>query len=804
MTFVQDIRYSLRMLGKSPGFTLVAIVALGLGIGVNSMMFTIYNAAMFKSLPFERPREIVYINHQNLSAGRNQIGVTYDDFTEYRRQSRSLSAIAAFDEGGFNFSDERALPERLTGTRLSANTFSVIGQKVFLGRDFADIDERPGAEPVAILSYAQWQTRYAGDLSIIGKVVKINGQYHTVIGIMPQDMAFPSESRFWIPAIPTPEDHERRPPNFDVLGRLRGGVTPLEAQTEMRGIAVQLASAHPDTNKNVEPRVRPFIDWVLDEGDQQILQTLVGAVGFVLLIACANVANLLLSRAVHRSRETAVRLAIGASRWRIVRQLLLESVILGLLGGVLGLAFAKAAVKWFAAAVAPLGIPYWMDWSMDGRTFLYLFAISFATGILFGLAPALQISKTSVNDGLKESGRSSSGGVRTRRLTNAFVVGEITLTMVLMVGAGLMVRSLLNRQALNAGVNFENVITMQLSLTRDKYPDSSNWIALADRLSEELRVLPDIESMTIASHLPAGGAFSIPLRLEDRNIADANGGLPSVATIVTGPGYFRALGVAVERGREFTDFDGKPGAEAAIVNERFAAQYWPGENAIGKRIQLDNHGPWISVIGISPPIRQRNLRQQQIDPMIYVPFRQMPRANFRLLARTRSPEDAVSRLLRTEVHKLDPDLPLFNMMTLSRFRDDLMREPRILTAMFSIFAVIGLLLSVVGIYAVTAYATSQRNQEIGIRMALGASNRKIVWLVLRLGLMQLAVGLPLGVAGAFLTSRLLMRIVFQITTTDFETFVGIPALLTITVAGACLLPAVRAARLNPVEALRIE
>jgi putative ABC transport system permease protein len=804
MTILNDIRYGFRMLLKSPGFTLVAIAVLGLGIGVNSMMFTIYNSAMFKSLPFERPREIVYIYHHNLPAGSNQIGIAYDDFSEYRKQGQSLSGIAAFDEGEFNFSDQQKLPERLTGTRMSANLFSLIGQKVFLGRDFTDADERAGADPVAVLSYSLWQTRYAGDRSILGKGVRINGDYHTVIGIMPQDMEFPSLSRFWIPVITTAAELQSRSPQFDLVGRLQSGGTAAAAETELKGIAARIAKVHPETNKNIGPRVRPFVDWLFDESDQQVLKALVGAVGFVLLIACANVANLLLSRAVRRSRETSVRLAIGAGRWRIIRQLLVESVILSFIGGLAGLIFAKVGLQWFAVAVAPMGIPYWVNWSMDATAFVYLFAVCFVTGILFGLAPALQISKTDVNDGLKETGRSNSGSRRSRRLSSAFVIGEISLTIVLMVGAGLMVRSLMIRAAINAGVNFENVLTMQLSLTNDKYPEASSWNTFAERLAERLRALPDLESVTMASHLPAGGAFSMALKLADRNIADGNGKPPTVAAVVTAPGYFRALGLTVKRGRDFTAVDGQAGAEAAIVNERFAAEYWPGQDPLGKRIQLDGKGPWINVIGLSPPIRQRNLRQQQIEPMVYVPFRQMPRANFKVIMRTRSPEEAVSRLLRDEVQKLDPDLPLFNIMTLKQFRDDQNREWRILTLMFSGFAVIGLLLSVVGIYSVTAYATSQRTQEIGVRMALGARSQEIVWLVLSLGLKQLAIGLPLGIAAAFLTSRALSGILFQIATTDFITFFAIPALLTAVVIAACLLPAFRAAKLNPVEALRID
>lgn len=801
MNILQDIRFSIRMLLKSPVFTLVTMIALGLGIGANSFMFTIYNAAMFKTLPFENPREIVDISNRNRVEGWDGARIPYSEFEEYRRHVRSLTSIAAMVELGFNISDEHTTPERITGTRLTASTFSLIGQRPILGRDFRLEDERAESDPVAILSYALWQTRYAGDPSVIGRGLRINDRYHTIVGIMPEAMEFPEFSRIWIPLVVTAREREM---GVAVIGRLRGGVSIDQSETEFRTLRTNIVAARPQTNPDLEPEVVLYTDLLLDDDDTEILQTLLGAVTFVLLIACANVANLLFSRAVYRSRETAIRIAVGASRWRIMRQLLIESVLLSFLGGILGFGFAVAAVRVFVAAIPPLGIPYWVDWSMDTTVFMYLFAVSFATGILFGLAPAMQISKTNVNDGLKETGRSSTGGVRSRRLVSVLIVGEIALTVILMVGGGLMIRSLINRQAVDVGVDIDNLIAMQIVLGLGKYPEGEDRNAFEQRLVERLQSAPDIASSTVASHVPGGGAFQWALKLEDRDISDRNGAFPSVDTIVIEPGYFKSVGLAMPRGREFTNLDGAVGAHAAIVNQRFAAEFWPGEDPLGKRIHLDGNVGWIQVVGVSPTVRQTNLRQQEVNALVYVPYRQFPLGSFRIIVRSRSAKDVVAANLRREIRNIDPDLPVFNIVTIQEFKNQLLLETNILSTMFSAFAVIALVLSSVGIYAVTAYSTSQRTQEIGVRMALGAGGREVVWLVLRLGLKHLAVGLPLGMLGAYGMSRLIAGILFQVTPSDLFTFVAIPTMLAAIVVGACLIPARRAAALNPVEALRIE
>jgi len=803
MSILPDIRFGWRILAKSPGFTLAAVVAIALGIGVNSMMFTIYNAVLFKTLPFENPRQIVHIHSRNLVEGWDRRGVFYEDFLEYRAQARSFEGLAAFMNNGYTISDERGAPHLTEGCLVTPNTFSLIGQRPLLGRDFRADDGMPDANKVAILSYGLWQTRYGGAPSILGTAVTLSAESYTIVGIMPRGMEFPDRSTLWVPIVDTAENRSSwyLRSGFEVIGRLPSAVPPLQAQTELRGIAGRIAASRSGPVAGIEPVVLPYVEWEVSPRRRLMGQTLMGAVSLVLLIACANVANLLLSRAVHRSRETSIRVALGASRWRIVRQLLIESVLLSMLGGAVGLGFALILVRLFVMAIQPFGIPYWVDWSMDATSFVYLLVICVMSGVLFGLAPALQISRTDVIEGLKETGRQASGGSRTRLLTHALVVAEVSLTFVLMVGAGLLVRSLFTLQTVDLGFRTANVLTMTVPLGEREYPEAADRVAFTDRLTERLASLPDVESFTIASGLPASGAGRMNLHLADRVIANSDGTPPRIATTVIGAGYFDALGLTMPRGREFTPADGAPGAEAVIVNQRFAAQYWPGEDPVGQKIRL-GQGPWNTVVGVSPTIRQTSLRAD-VDALVYLPFRQFPTFWFSIMARVRSPASAAN-VLREEVRALDPDLPLLNVRTLDEYLDRLSLETRILSTLFSVFALIGLLLSAVGIYAVTAYATSQRTQEIGIRIALGAATRDVVWLVLGSGLRQLALALPIGMAFAIAASRLLASVLFEVTPLDLVTFVSIPAMLSAMVLAACLVPARRAARLSPVDALRTE
>jgi putative ABC transport system permease protein len=810
MGFLQDIKFGIRMLVKNPGFTLVAIVTLALGIGANSTVFTLVNAVLIKGLPVKDPQEIVWIHSTDPARAALRPPISYPDFVDLRQDSHSFKELGAFSAAPMDLSDSQAAAERVAGASITANTFSLLGSRPAQGRDFTADDAKPGAAPVALIREGLWQTRYGGNRGIIGQTIRVNLKQHTVIGIMPEDQGFPTDTKVWVPLIPDDSRLKRDQRNLSVFGRLAIGVSLKQAQVEVQSIAGRLAQSYPATNKDVGGKVIYFTDMMTGGPIRTIFLALLGAVTFVLLIACANVANLLLSRAIGRTREISIRTALGASRWRVVRQLLIESVMLSFLGGILGLGLSVFGVRMFAEAVKENGPPYWLDFSMDYRVFAYFLAICVATGILFGLAPALQISKTNVNENLKEGGRGSTGGIRGRRLTSALLVGQIGLTLVLLVGAGLMIRSFLNLQNFNVGIQTGNMLTVGISVPPAKYSQTEDRLAFLDRLQERVRSVPGIEAMTVASNAPAGGGAPLALKLADRDIADSNGRAPLVSRVVIAPGYFQALRLTLARGREFNAADGGPGNEAVIVNQPFAAKYWPGADAIGKRIRLgaDEKAAWITIIGVSPPVFQQNdlnnstaFRTADVQPTVYVPYRHEPNAPLNILTRNRIQNETVTATLRNELRNLDSDLPLFNIRTVDEMLYQRSWPYRVFGSLFAIFAAIALVMSSVGIYAVTAYGVNQRSQEIGIRMALGAGKRDVLWLILRQVLKRITVGLAIGLVSALAVSRVLSSLLFDVAPTDPATFLSISVVLSAVTIIACLVPATRATLLDPASVL---
>jgi putative ABC transport system permease protein len=640
----------------------------------------------------------------------------------------------------------------------------------------------------------------------------------TIIGVMPEGFKFPFNTDVWLPlgTVQGLDQQRRNARNWTVMGRLAPGVTREQAQSELINISRKLEAENPDTNKDIQARVQTYHEAQNPVQIRTVFLSLMGAVAFVLLIACANVANLLLSRSTNRAREISVRIALGASRWRIIRQLLIESVILAVMSGLAGLGVAAIGIELFDRATVDAGRPYWIQFNIDMTVLSFFAFVCLGTGILFGLAPALHVSKTDVNDVLKEGGRTGSAGVRARRWTGVLMVAELTLTVVLLAGAGFMIRNFLTMYRLDLGIDTSRLLTMNLALPERKYPAVEQRLAFYEQLEQRLKANPRIENVTITSNNPMQGGFLRRLEIDGKPL-DQGQQAPNVTMLTIDPRYFKTIALPLQRGRDFTDEDGMTGRESTIINQRFAALHFPNEDPIGRRITLsiDLQGgappaggiPMslsATIVGIVPNVRQRDFNLPDPDPIAYLPFRTDPRGFMTLLVRSQGDPTAMTPILREEVRAIDADLPLFGIRTLDENLAQARWPFRVFGSMFGIFALIALTLSAVGLYAVTAYAVSQRTQEIGIRMALGAQGDQVSWLFLRRSFVQLAIGLTLGVAGAFGVGQLFAstQLLVQNTGRDPVTIGGIAILLAAVAVAASVLPAKRATRLDPLIALR--
>jgi predicted permease len=809
---LHDLRFAFRRLVKDRWFTLAAILALALGIGANSAVFTLVNAVLLRGLPFEDADRIMMIDwHDNRN--RN-FGNSIQDFEDVERASRTFAGMSVVFNGSMNLSADDRNPEQYPGVYISANGFNLIGERAALGRSFSADDNRQGAEPVVLLSNKVWKSRYASDPAIIGRSIRVNALPVTVIGVMREGMSWPFNAEVWMPMsqLPPAFRGQGRASRFLMgYGRLAEGVTLEQARSELTNISTQLAQEHQDTNKDMSAQATPFMERVLGTQIRTMFWALMGAVAFVLLIACSNVANLLLARAAHRSREIAVRVALGATRWRIVRQLMVESLLLAFISGGIGLGLGMILIRWFESETAEVGVPYWMVFSMDAKVFGFFAAVCVLTGLVFGLAPALHISKTNVNEVLKEGGRSGSGGQRARRWTAGLIVAELTLTLVLLAGAGFMMRSFMNMYNMDPGFETSRLLAMQIILPARKYPSRDDQLTILRRIEERLNTVGAIEGATTSTNLPMGGGAPRQIAVDGRA---SLGDTPTTVTMVgVGPRYFDALGVKLLRGQPWTIHDGVPGHEDAVVNQQLATMFFGTEDPIGKRIRLTDDTPagqqsaWATIVGLSPNVRQRGgMRSPDPDPVVYVPHEQnavAPRGAA-ILVRGRSEPGALTAQLRKEIFAVDPDMPLANIRTMDQNLAAQRWDVRVFGTMFSVFAFIAIILATVGLYAVTAYSVTQRTQEIGIRMALGAQAAQVRWLILKRGLIQLAIGLTIGLAGAFGVGRLLRSLLVQTGPTDPVTLASITLLLVAVGLTACLWPARQATRLNPVTALRYD
>ncbi len=816
MGLLQDLRFAARLLIKDRWVTLVAAGALALGIAANNAVFTFVNAVLIRGVPFKDGDRIVALGTRD-TRNRN-LGVSFHDFEDWRASARLFSDMCLFGQPPLNISDEGRPPERYAGAVVSANLFRLLGVRPLLGPGFTDEDDRFGAPPRVVIGYGVWQTRYGGRQDIIGRSIRVDELLATVAGVMPKDMKFPPNTDVWLPMGQSTivQGQGRQVRSYQVIGRLADGATRAQAQGELSAIVARLAHDFPKTNEGIVPTIIPYNERQRGPQIRILFLALMGAVAFVLLIACSNVANLLLAKAAHRAREISVRVSLGASRWRVVRQLLVESVLLAVVSGVFGFALSILGIRWFDAVTQDVGKPYYMDFRMDATVFAFFTAVCLATGIVFGLAPALHVSKTNVNEVLKEGGRTGAAGIRARRWTGALIVVNLALTLVLLAGAGFMMRSFLAMYRMDAGVDTSRLLTMQMALSFRKYPNADARNAFIKRVDERLAAIGAIEAATTATAWPLGGGRGIQLAIDGRTKPDER--QPIVTLLSVGARYFETLGIHAVRGRVFSETDGVPRPAHAIVNQRFADMFFAGQDPLGRTIRLTDEVPTnilgdalppLTIVGVTTPnVLQRNIdgHFSERDPVVYIPHaaNTQQESGVMLLVRTRSDPAQATALLREEMRALDPDMPMFNIRTMD---ENLMRQRwpfRVFGTMFATFAVIALVLSAVGLYAITAYGVTQRTQEIGVRMALGAEAKQVWWLIARRGLVHLAIGMLVGMPGAVGVGLLLRSLLVQTTAWDPTTLIGIAALLAAVAIAACYWPARHATRLDPVVALRYE
>jgi len=804
----QDLRYGVRMLRKEPGFTLVAVMTLALGIGANSAIFSVVNAVLLRPLPYTSPEQLVQVWEHYRPQNNPRKSVAPANYLDWRAQNRVFERIAAIDPfPSFNLTGPEG-PDRIQAARTSADFFPLFGATPTLGRYFLSDEEQPGRNRVAVVSHGLWQRRYGSDPQLIGQSVSLNGQSFIVVGVLPPDFRFPrGEFDLAIPlALGGWEAAARGTHPLHVYARLKAGVTLRQAQEEMGAIARRLEEQYPKTNTGKAITIVPLHEQLTDQ-IRLALKVLLGAVGFVLLIACANVANLLLARSLARQKEFSVRLALGAGRGRLIRQLLTESVLLAGMGGIAGLLLALWSRQILVTLLTGANlIPRWIEIDIDGRVLVFTLMTTLVTGLVFGLAPALTAIKADLNEALKEGGRKATSGKRDQRLRHALVVSEIALAMVLLVGAGLMIQSFWRLLKVDPGFQTENVLTVDLSLPTARYPEGHQVSHFYDRLLRRIGSLPGVRSAGGAAYLPFSGtrnswSFDIegqPPLPPDRAETEWR---PITA------GYFRTMGIPLSRGRDFTeqDIDGSP--EVVIINEAMARLYWPGEDPLGRRLKLHDERKkvWHTVVGVVKDVRHLGPTIEP-KPEMYFPYSQLiyPWYPMTVVIRTQSDPLQLAPAVRQAVLELDKEQPVYNIRTMEELLAKSVAPNRLHLVLFGTLAAVALILAASGLYGVMNYWVTRRTQEIGIRMALGAQRSEVLRLVVGEGMGVTLVGVGLGLVGAYAVTRLMTSLLFGVSVTDPATFAAIALLLAAVALGACYLPARRATKVDPLLALRHE
>jgi putative ABC transport system permease protein len=803
-TLLQDLRYGFRMMGKAPGVTAIAILTMALGIGINTAVFSLVNVLLFEPLPYPEQDRIVQLWESNLPKGWDQATVSPPNYLDWKAQSKSFEGMALYTRNSFALTG-KGEPERVEGMLGTINLLDILGVKPALGRGFLPGEDRPGAERVAIISHGLYERRFAASPEVIGRKIELNGAPYTVVGVMPRGYTFlyaPVE--IWTTLDIDPAAQDRDSHGYLVIGRLAKGISREQAQSEMNLIAGRLDKQYPDSNKGWGVAMNTAWEEVFDRDTPTALLTILLSVLFVLLIGCANVANLLLARAASREREISIRRALGAGRARLIRQILTESVMLSMCGGIAGVLVAVWGVE-VLKAIAPKTVPRIDEVGIDAPALLYMLGLSLACGILFGLAPALQRNRPDLMVALRESGRGASGHAR-HRLLKTLVVSEVALALVLLAAAGLMIRSVQSMFRIDPGFRTENLLAASIALPEARYPEQAQRSAFFRQALEQVRSVPEIEAASVVTTLPLAGWNSwTELAIEGRPIPPA-GQENSVGYLIVGTDYFKTLGIRLLQGRDFTEQDAGDAAPVAVINETMARHYWPGEDAVGRGIRsavAEPDAPWIRIVGVVADVRHQNLFEPPRTEM-YRPEAQKGPAEMTFIVRTKSDPLRWAPTIRQKVWGVDRDLPLFDVRVMQQLIDRRTEGSRAMAKVMGGPAVIALLMAAFGLYGVLAFSVTERTNEIGIRVALGARSRDILRMIIRQGLVLISIGMVIGLAGALAVTQLLRSLLSGTSPTDPSTYLAVGVILFTAALLACYLPARRAARVDPVVALRYE
>jgi putative ABC transport system permease protein len=803
---LHDLRYAVRLQLKNPAFTIIAIIALALGIGANTAIFSVVNTVLLRPLPYKDPERLVMVWEDSSRHGYPRDTPAAANFVDWRDQSQVFEGMAAIADTSFNLTGSGE-PERLEGRRVSANLFPLLGVEPQIGRVFTAAEDRQGSHRVVVLSYALWQRRFGGDPNIVGQSLTINGDSYVVVGVMPARFQFPtSDDEAWVPIAFTPQEATNRNRHYlQVVGRLKSGVSLEQAQTEMSTIATRLQQQYSQSNADLGATVQSLHEHLV--GDiRPALMILLGAVALVLLIACANVANLLLARAAVRQKEIAVRVALGARRWRLIRQFLTESVLLSTLGGIVGLVIAFGGLVLLRAFI-PENISQAREISVDFKVLGFTLLVSVLTGLIFGLAPAIQAVRFNQIETLKEGGRDAATGGSGKRLRSVLVTAEVAISLVLLIGAGLLINSFLRLRSVDPGFRVDNLLTMKIVLPEPKYAEFERRTAFYEDVVQRVQSLAGVRAAAVTTNLPLyrqGNMISV--RIEGQP-DPAPGQELIVVTRIISPGYFDTMSIPLLGGRQISEQDTATTPNVALISETMARRFWPGEDAIGKRLsagRVQTPDDWIQVVGVVKDVRQFELTMEP-KPQMYLSYRQAgffaPRD---LVVKTDLDPAGIAGTVRKAVWDIDKDQPVSNIRTMEEIFADSIARQRFSMLLLAIFAGVALVLAGVGIYGVMSYSVAQRTHEIGIRMALGAQTGAVLKLAVGYGMKLVIAGLIIGLIAAFLLTRVMSTLLFGVTATDPTTFTLISLLLVCVAALASYIPARRATKVDPIIALRYE